>query len=316
MINRPTIAWDLVMVKYGQTFNRLAGSVCIILLGWLAFAHTAWADEKGGGRIRIALVPSLLRDSATPVAKPMVAAFGAMVQAQTGLDAEVLRGDEPPVLGRKIRDNEIQLGIFQGVEYAWAKEKHPELKPLMVIINQRPRRHGVLVVRTDSKAGGFVDLKGKPVAMPLYSRCHCELFLQRGTGGAEAKNYFANLARPENAEDALDDLIDGRSDGVVLDIVALESYQRRKPARAARLKIATKSEPFPPSVVAYRPGKIDDKRLNQFRDGMLRSNESALGRQLLLLWRMTAFQPVPDDLDTQLDEILKCYPAPTEAEKK
>jgi ABC-type phosphate/phosphonate transport system substrate-binding protein len=300
---------------HGTHGARLVLTAFIAALS-LGMVRTAAADEKKDARIRMALVPSLLRDSTAAVARPMVAAFGAMVQAQTGLEAEVLRGDEPLVLARKIRDNEIQLGIFQGVEYAWAKEKYPELKPLMVIINQHPKRHGVLVVRGDDKITGFGDLKGKTVAMPMYSRCHCELFLQRGTGGAEAKKYFADLVRLENSEDALDDLVDGRCEGVVLDIVALESYQRRKPARAARLNVATKSEPFPPSVVAYRPGKVDNKRLKQFQDGMLRSNETTLGRQLLLLWRMSAFQAVPADLDTQLDEILKFYPAPVELEKK
>jgi ABC-type phosphate/phosphonate transport system substrate-binding protein len=290
--------------------------LALTLLVSFGMVGGAAADEKKDARIRIALVPSLLRDSTTTVAKPMVAAFGAMVQAQTGLETEVLRGDEPALLGRKIRDNEVHLGIFQGVEYAWAKEKYPELKPLMVIINQHPKRYGVLVVRADSKATGFGDLKGKTVAMPLHSRCHTELFLQRGMGGAAPKDYFADLPRPENCEDALDDLVDARCEGVVLDIVALESYQRRKPARAERFKVAAKSEPFPPSVVAYRPGKIDAKRLKQFQDGMLRSGDTALGRQLLLLWRMTAFQPVPADLDTQLDEILKYYPAPKEPEKK
>ena len=89
----------------------------------------------------------------------------------------------------------------------------------------------------------------------------------------------------------------------------------RRPApkrRAARLRVACKSEPFPATVVAYRPGKIDDKRLRQFREGLMHSHETVLGRQLMLLWRMSAFQRVPADFDAQMAAILKSYPAPTE----
>ena len=118
----------------------------LVLVGWLGSAASARADEKKARRLRIAMVESLFRDSPAALAKPVVEAFRMMVQAQTGLDSEILRGDPACRLGGRICDNDVQIGIFQGVEYAWAKQKNPELKPLMVIINQQPRRHGALVV--------------------------------------------------------------------------------------------------------------------------------------------------------------------------
>ena len=276
-----------------------------ILLSLLGNASLGQAQEKKPQRLRIAFVESLFRDSPAALAKPVIDAFGAMVQAQTGLEAEVLRGEDSNRLGRKICENDVQFGIFQGVEYAWAKQKHPELKPLMIIINQHPQRHGALVVRADSKAKDFADLKGKPAAMPLSSRCHCELFLERGTAGVAAKTFFSDFQRPGNAEDMLDDLVDGQLECAVVDVVALESFARRKPARFAKLKVLKKSEPFPATVVAYRPGKLDGKRLAQFTDGLMRSNESILGRHLMMLWRMSAFEKVPGDFDRQLEEIVK-----------
>ena len=82
---------------------------------------------------------------------------------------------------------------------------------------------------------GFADLKGKAAAMPLHSRCHCELFLTHGIEGGDAKGFFKEFQRPSNSEDALDDLVDGRYEGVILDVVALESYQRRsRPRRPAQ----------------------------------------------------------------------------------
>lgn len=283
----------------------------VALVTIATLTHAIRADEpQKTKRIRIALAESLFRDSPTGMAKPMVQAFGAMVRAQSGLETEIVAsGDKPRDLGRKICENEVQFGIFQGVEYAWAKEKHPELRPLMIIINRRPQRYGVLIVRDDSKLAAIADLKGKALCMPLHSRCHCELFLERGCGG-DVKRFCSRFERPNNSEDALDDVVDGRFDAVLLDEVALESYERRKPARAKLLKVIQKSEAFPPSVVAYRPGRTEASQLKQFQDGMLKSHETVLGRHLMMLWRMTSFERVPDDLDRQLDEILKAYPAP------
>lgn len=293
-------------------FPRLMVAALLAVAAFLISNPTARADEKKGSRLRIAMVESLLRDSPAALAKPVVEAFGTLVQAQTGLDTEVMRGEDACRLGQSICDNDVQIGIFQGVEYAWAKQKYPELKPLMLIINHRPRRHGALVVRADSAIANFADLKGKAVAMPLHSRCHCELFLSHGIGEAAPKEFFRDFARPSNAEDALDDLIDGRYEAVILDVVALDAYQRRKPARANRLRTARKSVSFPASVVAYRPGNIDTKRLRQFQDGLMHSSDTVLGRQLMLLWRMSAFDRVPADFNTQLEQILKSYPPPKE----
>jgi ABC-type phosphate/phosphonate transport system substrate-binding protein len=285
----------------------------LAVAAFLTDTPTARADEKKDDRLRIALVESLLRDSPAAMVKPVVEAFGTLVQTQTGLEAEVMRGEDACRLGRRICDNDVQLGIFQGVEYAWAKQKCPELKPLMVIINHRPRRHGALVVRADSPIANFTDLKGKAVAMPQHSRCHCELFLSHGLGDAAPKDFFRDFGRPSNAEDALDDLVDGRYEAVIVDVVALDAYQRRKPARANRLKVACKSEPFPASVVAYRPGNIDAKRLRQLQDGLMHSGDTVIGRHLMMLCRMSAFDRVPADFNTQLEQILKSYPAPKDA---
>jgi ABC-type phosphate/phosphonate transport system substrate-binding protein len=257
------------------------------------------------------MVESLFRDSPTAFAKPVVDAFGAMVRAQTGVDATIVGAADAVHLGQKLNDNEVDFGIFQGIEYAWAHKKYPDLKPLMVVLNGEPIRHSLLVVRADSPIKGFADLQGRRGCMPRHSRLHCELFLERGCDGKEPCQVLSLFKQPDTVEDALDDVVDGRYDAAVVDAVAFKSYQRRKPGRSEKLRVAKCSNDFPPSIVAYKPGRIDDARLKQFREGLLSAHETILGRHLFMLWRMTAFQPVPDDLDQTIDSILKVYPAPT-----
>lgn len=292
--------------------RRRAVLTALLALSGLMVMVPVQAEEAKAQKVRIGFVNSLFADGPAAFSAAVLDVFGRMVHAQTGLDAEVLRGGDAFELSDRL-DEDLHFGILQGVEFAWALEKDPKLRPLILAINDNPRRHGLLVVRADSKAVDFADLKGKSLIMPLHSRAHAELFLTKACGKKDfrdAKDYFSPFQRSDNAEDALDDLVDGDVQGVVLDAVAFERYQERKPGRAAKLKVLKKSEPFPASVIAYRPDNVDAKRLQIFRDGLMSSSKSVAGRYLMTLWKLSAFEPVPDEYDGLLTNIRKAYPSP------
>jgi ABC-type phosphate/phosphonate transport system substrate-binding protein len=275
------------------------------------------AGEEAVARpVRVALVTSWFRDSSAALAKPALDAFGSLVRTQTGVEAEVIRGGDALQLGTELKSAGVQLGIFQGVEFAWARAKNPHLRPLLIIVNQQPTRHGVLLVRADQKAASFAELRGKRCCLPQQSRIHLELFLERGCEGRDPSTFFSAFHRSPTVEEALDDLVDGTHDAVVTDELTLNNYQRRKPARFARLKVVQRSETFPPSVVAYQPGGVQPEQLQRFREGLLKAHQTVLGRHLLMLWHMTSFEPVPGDLDQLLDNILKVYPAPRQEQAR
>ena len=92
--------------------------------------------------------------------------------------------------------------------------------------------------------------------------------------------------------------------------VPLECYQRRKPGRFKHLKVMARSEVFPASVIAYRAGRLDKALLRSFREGMLDAETTPIGRQLLTLWQLTGFAPVPADYQATLNDIIKHYPGP------
>ena len=50
-------------------------------------------------------------------------------------------------------------------------------------------------------------------------------------------------------------------------------------------------------MLAYKQGGgVSPSVLKQFNDGMLAANRTARGRELLNLWKLTAFEPIPDSL--------------------
>jgi ABC-type phosphate/phosphonate transport system substrate-binding protein len=269
-------------------------------------------QEIAGESVRIGMVSTLFRDTPEPLVLAMMQPFGAMMRAQTGLTGKLMPGGDACQLGQLLAEDKVQLAVFHGVEFAWARQQHPELRPLMIAVNQDPHVQAFLVVREGSAVTGFADLKGKVLALPRKSREHCHMFLERRCQGCgqEADHFFAKIATPPNTEEAFEDVVDGLVDAAVVDSISLDCYKRRKPARSAQLKLVQRSEIFPAAVVAYHPGVLGEDALTAFREGMLRANKSALGRQLMTLWKLTAFQPVPADYEQTLTDIVKAYPAP------
>ena len=171
------------------------------------------------------------------------------------------------------------------------------------------------MVRNDSEATGVADLKGKAVSVPRRTREHCILFLERELKlqGAEAKDYFGSVVNHASIEDALDDILRGKVQAALVDGVSLDTYEQVKSGCFARLKVLTKSEAFPAAVVAYKQGTLDKATLGKFRNGMINANQTSRGRDLMGMWKLTAFESIPEDFPQTLAAILKAYPAPAPA---
>jgi ABC-type phosphate/phosphonate transport system substrate-binding protein len=286
----------------------LAFSLAIVLASAGVGADRASAPKT----IRIGMVGTLFRDIPEPMIQVLMQPFGTLMQTQTGVSGELIKVGSAEKLGQQLADNQVELGVFHGFEFAWARQQHPGLQPLMIAVNQQHHLRALLVVRKESAAATWADLQGKRLALPKGTREHCRLFLERHCQelGCEAAHFFAEIATPANVEEALDKVVDDAVQAAVVDNISLERFQRRKPGRFARLKTLAESEVFPAAVVAYRPGAIDAELLQRFRTGMLNASDTALGRQLLTLWKLSGFEAVPADYETTLKAIAKAYPPP------
>jgi ABC-type phosphate/phosphonate transport system substrate-binding protein len=275
------------------------------------------ADGPRSRVVRIGVLDSLFQDRPNETAQSTMGPFREMMERETGKDGEVVTLKEPMELGAQLNSGRMQLGVFHGFQFAWARAKYPHLRPLVLAVNQvlRPRAH--LLVRSDRSIGHFAELAGKSLALPEHSKPYSRLYLERhpGLGGKRPGEFLGRLTTPPNVEDALDDVVDGVVDAAVIDTVGLSRYRARKPARAARLFELEKSPPFPSAVVAYAPGGLDDEALGRIRAALLDAPHSATGHQTLMLWKITGFENVPSDYEQALGEIEKVYPANGERPK-
>jgi ABC-type phosphate/phosphonate transport system substrate-binding protein len=240
------------------------------------------------------------------------------IKDETGLESEITRERNWRELAVKMAKGQYQVGVFQGFEYAWAKEKYPDLKPLAVAVNVHVYPVAYVVTRKDGSVSNFAGLQGRSLGLLADAPGFLRLFVEREcqAAGKKPETFFSKIVSKDNFEDALDDVVDGVVDAAVVDRAALENYKLRKPGRFAKLKPVAQSQPFPPAVVAYYGNSLNESDRNRFRDGLLGASGKEKGQTMLTLFRLTGFQAPPADFDKVLAKTREAYPPDTDTTRK
>lgn len=297
-------------LRPSRVYGSLVALACVFCS---ALGATPPANEPAKNcDVQIGLVSTLFRDIPPAQLEFSTKMFRDLMQAQTGLTGTVVTASDASDLGRLLQEGKVHLGVFHGVEFAWAQERFANLEPLMIAVNRQRHLHANLVVHCNSAAKDFADLKQKTLALPCRSREHCRLFLERHCRelGSAPKEHFDKIVVHKSIEDALDDVIRGKVDAAVVDSVSLDFYGRLKPGPHSALKVLKCSEVFPASVIVYRKGAIKEATLQRFRKGLLEANRNPAGENTLKIMSLTAFELIPEDYQKTLSDIRKAYPAP------
>jgi ABC-type phosphate/phosphonate transport system substrate-binding protein len=300
------------------TGRAVVMAALVAALAALFHKNRAAAEEDAQPKeIKIGLVSSLFPDTPQSLIQLLTKPLKTLMESQTGMSGTLIVGGDAASLAKQLKDDEFQLAVFHGVEFAWVRQKYPNLKPLVIAVKGQRILHAHLLVNQNSKITSFADLKGKTVAFPRKSREHCQVFLERRCQGCGQcyKQFFGKVTTPSDSEDGIDDVVDGVVEAAIIDSVALDRYQGDKPERFARLKSVVKSEPFPAAVLAYNPGVLSEDALKRFHDGLLNANKNPKGKQLLSFCRINCFEDIPENYDEMLTNIAKAYPPPSRTEK-
>jgi ABC-type phosphate/phosphonate transport system substrate-binding protein len=290
-----------------------------ILLAWVLVTLLGVPGTPAGGQpakkidvLRIGTSGQLALDESGGQEKGALETLRSFVKSETGFDNEILHQKDWRELTAKLAGGQVHLGVFQGYEFAWAREKNPDLQALAIAVNVYPYRFASVVVRQDNPATDFAGLQGQSLALPRIDQGLLRLFVdqQSRARGKGLEAFFSRVTAPENFEDAVDDVVDGVVQAAAVTRVGLEAYKRRKPGRFNRLKEVARSQPFPPPLVAYYGAVPDPATRQRFQEGLLNARRKERGQRLLTFFRLTGFETPPRDLDRVLAETRKAYPPP------
>jgi ABC-type phosphate/phosphonate transport system substrate-binding protein len=274
----------------------------------VAVGLTRPAAAQPAQRLRLGVLGGMFRDVPPPLVLAAATPFREVFRKQTGLDADVEVVGDHEDLAAKLQANKVHVGVFHGFEWAWVKDRHPDLIPLAVTVPHR-RPQAVLVVKADSKATP-ADLKGECVAVPLATKAHCHLFLERLADTLPA-GCCGPRPMPENGpDDVMNAVIEGKAPAALLDAASLAAYQNNFPGRGKLLRVLTQSDPFPQTVVVYRKDAIAPELAAKIKTGLVRTKDDPNGRAFLFLWKLKGFEEVPPGYDAELQAVAKRYPAP------
>jgi ABC-type phosphate/phosphonate transport system substrate-binding protein len=286
-------------------FSLLVGSYAVVVLG------AASAEQPPTpGIVRVALLKSMVRDVTPQRIEAMAANFQAVLKQQSALDGELVIVETAEDMQKRLANGEVRLGAFHGFEFAWMRNKNPDLVPLMLASPDPDALRSVLVVTKDSPAKSIADVRGQRLAMVSDAPEHSRLFLDRlcSKMNSTLKDVFPTIESPKSIEEALDRVVDGKIQVALLERNGLKMFERRKPARYARLRVLEESVPFPPGVLAYFRGRLGESTQKAFRDGMNNTDKSEQGRHLMQQMKIKRFESVPPEFEKQLAAVLKEYP--------
>lgn len=288
---------------------RACGSLLLTFVA-VAVGLTSRAEaEDEPGTIKLGVLTGMFRDVPPALVQAAATPFQDLFKRQTGLEGEVEMVNDCEALASKMHEKKLQIGVFHGFEWAWVRHRYPDLLPLVVTVPAK-KPQACIVVHTDSKATGPADLTGKCVAVPVGTKAHCDLFIER-----LVKDLPAGCCTPaKQADSGSDELLDGVAGGKVtaalVDVAALNAYQNNKPGAATQLRVLVKSEPFPATVVAYRKDGVDASTAAKIRSGLVKAHTTSQGKAFLFLWKLKGFEDVPPGFDADLQQVLKSYPPP------
>jgi ABC-type phosphate/phosphonate transport system substrate-binding protein len=294
--------------------KAVCGGIAAALVALLPLAGPSRADTEKISVLHIGTTETVVEENVPEGSDETAveATYRQFIQAMTGFDSDIVALDNHEVLAERLASGKLQLGVFMGYEFAWAQARHPKLKVLAVSVNHHPYLYPALVVHRDGPVSGLADLKGKPLALPRWGQGYGRLFVtaQSRLAGQDPGAFLGHIDSFEDAETPLDDVVDQTQQAAVVDRLALEAYQRRKPGRFARLKTLSESPPLPPAVIAYYDGNLDPQTVTRLRDELTEAHKQIQGEQLLMLFRLTRFAPPSADFERVLADMRKTYPAP------
>lgn len=283
----------------------------------IAFLAACFAPSIGLAEdkdvLRIGVPRTLLREIPPALVTYAGEAFKDLIKTQSGLNGQVVHEEDSIAVSRDLNAGKLQIGLFLGHEFAWAKEKYPMLEPLICTVPRTKDVQAYLLVRHDCKGVNLADLKGTRLVLATGMRDHPRMFLE-GRRALEMKGAeFGTTGNADTQHDAIHKVLENEADVTAVDSAAWAYFEKLYPGPCQNLRVLARSEVFPPNVIAYKKGSLDDATVKAIRDGLASAHENAKAKRMMSVIRLERFDIPPENYSEMLKACLKAYPKPLPA---
>jgi ABC-type phosphate/phosphonate transport system substrate-binding protein len=299
------------------SFNsRMSGGLGVLLLciasrSLAADAPAKPAPGKEPETVVIGMPKSLFQGIPQFLIKAGSGPFLQLMKDSTGIEGKLSLQPDAMTQAREMNEGKVQLGVFLGQEFAWVKEKYPDLVPIAIAVPNQPVQ-AYCVVLWNCPAKSIRDLKKQTLALPPVHRDFCEMFLAKQKDLHMKGAAFAGQIVSASGLDALHDVIAEKAGCTIVDATTLKHFEDLYPGQFKNLKVLCQSEVFPNACIAVKKDELNAKTIEKFRKALMTAQDKRDGRYLLESWKLKGFSKVPDDYELQLKAVKKAYFPPAD----
>ena len=165
---------------------------------------------------------------------------------------------------------EVDMAYLAALTYIKARERNPNIKPLVIPINRisgRPWYTSVIIADTTKNIKTIEDLKGKRFAFVSPSSTSGFLIPMNGlqTAGIDPTRDFSKIRYSGSHDKATQDLVDGVVDAVTNDKASFLRSQKSGKLDA-NYKIIWESGPIPAPPIVINTKKFTPKIIDQLQE--------------------------------------------------
>ena len=170
-------------------------------------------------------------------------------------------------------DNKVQMAYLAASTYVEAKERNPELEPIVAPIDQetgRPWYTSVIVANMDQEIKSLQDLQGKRFGFvsPNSTSGYLLPIVQFQTMGFVPEKHFAKVHYSGSHNQAQLDLAAGIVDAIADDRPSFNRAQKSGPLKDAKYQVIWESDPIPnPPVVISK--NLNPALINQLKKALI-----------------------------------------------
>ncbi len=288
-------------------------AVLVLLIGGAANWTRAVGQDPQPSKpsvTRIGFPEAMFKDVPPTLIQAAAKPFQAMIQKQAGLNGTLEICSDYKELADKLAKGQLEIGVFHGFEYAWVRDT-PGLVPVVTAVPNCGKVQACLVVHVNSKVLEPRDLKGPCVLVPRGLKAHCTMFLERIQEKLPNGSCCTAKAEGLTPEEALDDVVAGKCEAVLVDISSLIAYKKNKGNVGRQLRVLIESELLPAAVVVYRKDSLREADVAMVRSGLIDCIKTREGRTFAMFWQLKGFEAISQKYSDHLDQCLKSYPPPT-----
>src|SRR5260370_36504853 len=168
------MVWVQSPRRSGLRFAALA----IALLAMLGFGLTLLHAEPAKVEVLHIGTSGNLTAEKQEKEKGALESLKSFIKDETGLKNDIARHKDWRELTDKLAKGDIHVGVYQGYEFAWAQEDHPELKPIALAVDLNRYPVAYVVTRNDDAAKDFAGLQGQSVCLPDTGQMYLRLYVE------------------------------------------------------------------------------------------------------------------------------------------